>query len=190
MNRDSTISKNTKLIVSEILKITLFGFQIFLCWPKIINSIKRWYVIQIGIVIMLNHMLSDFLHVVVQLQTHSHVTITPFLVQTTGLENSDGPGQPIFSVRQANIFKRLVRQTTMSFCPSDSIYLKANALLGTGLTVIQSQPSWSCLPAWHAWCLYHVYWSTTRLKLISTENNIKNQYEPYVWIKGHYDRKT
>ena len=74
------------------------------------------------------------------------------------------------------------------FCPSNSIYLKANALLGMGPTVIQSQPSWSCLPAWHAWWLYHVYWSKTRLKLVSTEN-IKNQFEPNVWIKGHSDRK-
>ena len=60
------------------------------------------------------------------------------------------------------------RWASMRFCPSDSIYLKANALLGTGLTVIQSQPSW---------CLYHVYWTKTRLKLVSTENNIKNQFE-------------
>ena len=63
---------------------------------------------------------------------------------TPGLENSTfrRPGTTFFfSFGQANIFKRLVRRTTMIFCPSDSIYLKANALLGTGLTVIQSQPS-------------------------------------------------
>ena len=32
------------------------------------------------------------------------------------------------------------------FLPNDSIYLKANTVLGTGLTVIQSQPSWSFIP--------------------------------------------
>ena len=115
--------------------------------------------------------------------------ITIMVLQTSKIRCSDGPGQPIFSVRQVTIFKRLVCRTTIMFCPSDSIYLKANTLLGMGLTVIQNQPSWSCLPAWHAWCLYHVYWSKTRLKLVSTENNITNLYEPYVWIKGHYDRK-
>ena len=51
----------------------------------------------------------------------------------------------IFSVGQAKMFGRLVCQTTMRFCPSDSIYLKANTLLGMGLIVIQSQPSWSCI---------------------------------------------
>ena len=63
----------------------------------------------------------------------------PLHTQASKIQCSDGPGQPIFSVGQANIFKRLVRETTMIFCPSDSIYLKANALLGTGLSVIQSQ---------------------------------------------------
>ena len=57
------------------------------------------------------------------------------------IRRSGGPGQPIYSVRQAKSFKRLVRRTTMIFCPSDSIYLKSNAILGTGLTVIQSQSS-------------------------------------------------
>ena len=27
------------------------------------------------------------------------------------------------------------------------------------------------------------------MEFVSTENNIKNQFEPYVWIKGNYDRK-
>ena len=36
---------------------------------------------------------------------------------------------------------RKFRRASENVCPSDSIYLKANALLGTGLTVIQSQPS-------------------------------------------------
>ena len=61
--------------------------------------------------------------------------------QALNIRGSDGLGQPIIAVGQANIFKRLSRRTTMMFCPSDSIYLKANALLGTGLAVIQSQPS-------------------------------------------------
>ena len=100
----------------------------------------------------------------VSLTIHSLIKREAGLVVSiaSNIWRSDGPEQPIFAVRQANIFKRLVHRTTIIFCPSGSIYLKANTLLGTGLTVIQSQPSWSCLPVWHAWCLYHVYWSKTR----------------------------
>ena len=122
--------------------------------------------------------------VIGQWHTHSpeidpyQVTGRLFSLKTSQCKyNHSGPGEPIFSVGQSKMFKRLVHRTTMIFCPSDSIYLKANAFLGMGLTIIQSQP---CLPAWHAWCLYHVYWSKTRLKLVSTENNIKNQFETCV----------
>ena len=50
------------------------------------------------------------------------------------------PGKFDVPTARDNLFF-LSGKRTMIFLPSDSIYVKANTVLGTGLTVIQSKPS-------------------------------------------------
>ena len=94
-----------------------------------------------------------------------------YIYQASKIRRSDGSGQPIFPSGKR---KRLVRRTTMRFCPNDSIYLKANGAHSNpkSATVIVLA-GMTCMMF-----IYHVYWSKTRLKHVSTKNNIKNQFEP------------